>query len=118
VTTFPDPAVLYPDVAAAGSLAAALQAAAEERGLMLGEVTANRKDPLRYAKVSSSTPLRDALVVSAGAAERYWSIAGWGQGIELASGSTRELPEITVRRRAGGTGRRCATFSGRRRSST
>ncbi|WP_144069947.1 DUF6193 family natural product biosynthesis protein [Nonomuraea indica] len=92
--TTPDPADLYPDVAAIGSLAAALQKAAIEHGFELGAVAANEREPLLYARVPSTTPLRDALEVHAGHIERYWSISGWGRGIELVSGTAQELSEV------------------------
>jgi hypothetical protein len=94
VTEFPDPAELYPEVAALGSLAAALRASAADLGLSLGEVTADEKQPLRYALVGDSGPLRDSLGVSAGHTERIWSIGAWGQGIEMVRGRTRELSEV------------------------
>jgi hypothetical protein len=94
VTTFPDPADLYPDVAALGSLAAALLKAATKQGFELGAVTAHERQPLLYASVPSTTPLRDALEVRAGHIERYWSINGWGQGIELVSGTAQDLSEV------------------------
>ncbi|WP_238011395.1 DUF6193 family natural product biosynthesis protein [Dactylosporangium sp. AC04546] len=94
MTTFPDPADLYPDVAAMGSLAAALQAVAVDRGLSLGEVVVHQREPLRYASVLSTTPLREPLEVGAGHIERRWSINGWGQGIWLVSGTTQDLVEV------------------------
>ncbi|MEU7867379.1 DUF6193 family natural product biosynthesis protein [Dactylosporangium sp. NPDC049140] len=79
VRTTPDPAVLYPDVAARGSLAAALQALGAEQGLTLA-VTATESDPLRHALVPSATPGREELVVGAWHFERRWSITGAGTG--------------------------------------
>jgi Family of unknown function (DUF6193) len=94
VRTYPDPADLYPDVAASGSLAAALEAVAAEHGLMLGEIESNERQPLRHASVTSATPLRQSLNVTSGSAERCWVITGWGQGIWLISGSTEDLLEV------------------------
>jgi hypothetical protein len=94
VTTYPDPADLYPDVATRGGLAAALETVAAERGLVLGEVERNERQPLYYASVSSATPLRQSLGVAAGAVERCWVITGWGQGIWLISGSTEDLVDV------------------------
>lgn len=94
VTSFPDPADLYPDVVRRGSLAAALQASAAEQGLSLGDVTANEMAPLRYAGIPSTTALRQPLGVSAGHRERYWSIEGWGEGICLVSGHTTDLAAV------------------------
>jgi hypothetical protein len=94
VTRYPDPTELYPDVAAKGSLAAALEAVAVEHGLVLGEVVPNDMQPLYNASVSSATPHRQALGVTAGAVERRWGITGWGQGIWLLGGGTQDLAEI------------------------
>jgi hypothetical protein len=94
VAKFPDPAGLYPDVAAIGSLAAALQAVAAERGLELGQVVAGQKRPLSSALIMSAAPGREALAVNAGADERCWAISGWGQGISLVSGTTQDLAEV------------------------
>lgn len=94
MTAHPDPADLYPDVAAHGSLAAALLAVAAEHGIVLGEVTANGRQPLQHAGVTSATPLRQDLGVTAGAAERCWVITGWGQGIWLIGGSTKTLADV------------------------
>jgi hypothetical protein len=90
----PDPAELYPDVAAQASLAAALQAVAAEHGLSLGDVIVNERQPLSSATISSATALRDPLGIIAGADERIWMINGWGQGIWLVGGKTRDLVEV------------------------
>jgi hypothetical protein len=79
VSRYPDPAELYPEVAAVGSLAAALQVVAAEQGLEIGQPMANEKQSLNYAAIASETPLRKALGVSAGAVERSWGIDGWGR---------------------------------------
>ncbi|WP_068924075.1 DUF6193 family natural product biosynthesis protein [Planobispora rosea] len=94
MTTFPDPADLYPDVAAKGSLAAALQEVAKEHGFVLGAAAADDTQPLLYASVPGATPLREDLGVSAGRISRYWLINGWGQGTPLISGQTWELSEV------------------------
>ncbi|WP_433249559.1 hypothetical protein [Actinomadura nitritigenes] len=60
----PDPAVLFPDVAAHGSLAAALQAAAADQGLSL-PLTVTPSDPLRHATFTSVVPHRHASYVTA-----------------------------------------------------
>lgn len=60
----PDPAVLYPEVAAEGSLAAALQAAAARQGLSLAMV-ATQSDPFRHATIDSVAPHRRAMFVTA-----------------------------------------------------
>ena len=94
VSRYPDPAELYPDVAAAGSLAAALQLIAAERGLDLGQVAAGEQQPLNHASISCRVAGRKALRVNSGAVERVWMISGWSQGISLVSGSTHELAEV------------------------
>lgn len=94
MTEFPDPADLYPDIVAKGSLAAAIEASAAVSGVALDGAVANAKKPLLYATVASTSPLRDPLVVSAGHLERSWSISGWGQGIDLVHGRTHDLAEI------------------------
>jgi hypothetical protein len=97
--TTPDPAVLYRDVAAAGSLASALQAVAAEQGLSLVAVPAE-SDLLRFASVLSSGPGREALTVSAWHMERTWYIRGRGRGKGsgqpqfLLEGTTQDLNEV------------------------
>jgi Family of unknown function (DUF6193) len=93
VTTQPDPAVLYPDVAARGSLAAALQAVAVEQGFSL-PVTVRESDPLRHAVVPSAIPRREGLVLNAWHRERRWAISGCGQGKLLIEGNTQDLAEV------------------------
>lgn len=86
MTTYPDPAELFPDVARQGSLAAALQKVADEHGLSLGEVRRNERHPLCAATVDSTTPRRDALRVQAAALKPSWIATGWGMGINLIHG--------------------------------
>ncbi|MFG3689700.1 hypothetical protein [Micromonospora sp. NPDC047740] len=88
---FPELAWLYPEV---GSLAAALRRAAAEIGVDVGDVTANESNPKSYAGVASVVPEREALGVSVGHVERYFSVGGWGQGVELLTGSTDDLAEV------------------------
>jgi len=94
VSRYPDPAELYPEVAAAGSLAAALQAAAVAQGLEIGHPIADEKQPLYYATIASRTPLRKPLSVHAGAVRRSWGVEGWGQGIFLVSGRSDDLAQV------------------------
>lgn len=91
----PDPAVLYPDVAARGSLGAALQALADEGGLSVPFTTAE-STPLGYAVVESRLPHRKALLVSSYVHERRWSIRGEEsfQGMALVQGDTDDLAQI------------------------
>jgi hypothetical protein len=95
VSTPPDLAELYPDVAVAGSLGAALRTAAVEQGLTF-PVAARESDPLGHATVPSVIPHRMDLVVSAWRWERKWSIDGCQSppGSMLISGTIRDLAEI------------------------
>lgn len=94
----PDPAVLYPDVAACGCLAAALRAEAEG---CLGAV-AVRSSGLVHAVVSSTVPHREPLEISAWSWERRWSIRGTApfQRLPLIDGTTDDLAEIARAARA------------------
>lgn len=101
VSTPPDPAVLYPDVAACGGLAAALRAAADGR---LDSVLAASPDSasMTYAVVASTLPHREPLRISAGTYERRWSIRGEEafQGLCLIDGDTDDLAQVARAARA------------------
>ncbi|MEU8362613.1 DUF6193 family natural product biosynthesis protein [Nonomuraea sp. NPDC048882] len=92
----PDPAVLYPDVAAHGSLAAALHAAAADQGLFL-PLAVTSSDPLRHATIAGVVPHRHSSYVTAWHHERRWTIWGSSNGRLMICGDTedmRELPEV------------------------
>ncbi|MFD5271524.1 hypothetical protein [Streptomyces sp. NPDC058335] len=91
----PDPSVLYPDVAAFGSLATALRAEAEA-GLAGDSVTSPDFDPLLHATVTSMLPHREPLQISAWSHERRWSIRGTEpfQSLSLIDGRTDDLAEV------------------------
>ncbi|MCQ1579301.1 DUF6193 family natural product biosynthesis protein [Streptomyces parvus] len=91
----PDPVVLYSDIATRGSLGVALQAVAEEGGFSV-PVAASTSDPLGYATVESTLPHRRALLVSAWAIKRRWSIRGEesSQGMALIEGDTEDLAQV------------------------
>jgi hypothetical protein len=97
----PDPSVLYPDVAAFGSLATALQAEAEA-GLAGDLVTSPDFDPLLHATVTSMLPHREPLQISAWSHERRWSIRGTEpfQSLSLIDGRTDDLAEVARAARA------------------
>jgi len=80
VPVYPDLAELYPEVAAAGGLAAALRAAAARQGLAL---VVAESEALDRALVPTSLPHRQDLVVSAARVARWWSVAGRQQEQEL-----------------------------------
>ncbi|MGA5818037.1 DUF6193 family natural product biosynthesis protein [Kitasatospora sp. NPDC094028] len=86
----PDPAVLYPEIAEHGSLAAALAALAAERGLTLDAVVTD-SDPLRHATAASVLPHREAATVSAWVHERRWWVSASATNGTVLSGVTDEL---------------------------
>ncbi|MER6782370.1 MULTISPECIES: DUF6193 family natural product biosynthesis protein [unclassified Streptomyces] len=88
----PDPE-LYPDVAAAGSLHAALAQCAAENDLDVGEVSSDGSS-LIHAGITSRNPRLDRFSVNLGSAERVFLIAAWGQGVNLTNGSTSDLTEL------------------------
>lgn len=90
VKTHPDLAALYPDVAALGSLGAALRAMAEDGGRAV-PVIASDAHPLSSAAVGSALSHRGRLTVHASATERAWSVRGEDQ--------LRGLPLLTPRSR-------------------
>src|SRR5258708_32266604 len=89
----PAPAVLYPDVAERGSLAAALRAMADDQGLSLS-VVATASDPLRHATAPSIVPHREVLIVTAWHFERRWWISGSANNGMLVSGVTDDLNDV------------------------
>ncbi|MDQ1014689.1 DUF6193 family natural product biosynthesis protein [Streptomyces afghaniensis] len=97
----PDPAVLYPDAAACGSLAAALRAVAGGR-LGAVPVTSSDSAPLLHASVASALPHREPLRISAWSHERRWSIRGADrfQDLPLVDGRTDDLAEVARAARA------------------
>ncbi|MFJ9679875.1 DUF6193 family natural product biosynthesis protein [Streptomyces sp. NPDC101194] len=84
---------LYPDLAAAGSLAAALTLAAVEQGLDLGAALSNDSDPLRTAEVVSVVSGRAPCFIFIGSKSRWFNINGLHRGVRLLSGSTSDLEE-------------------------
>lgn len=95
MTTRPDPAVLYPDVVARGSLAEALRAEAQGR-LGTSPVTPEDCTPLIFADVASTVPHREPLEIRASWSERRWSIRGKEryEDATLFDGGTDDLAEL------------------------
>lgn len=89
----PNPAVLYPDVAAHGSLAAALRALADADGTVL-DLTAGSVDPLCQASAVGVHAHRKSLAVSAHPTERRWTVTAFGENGLLLSGSTDDLGHL------------------------
>ncbi|MFF3676154.1 DUF6193 family natural product biosynthesis protein [Streptomyces sp. NPDC002120] len=97
----PDPAALYPDVEAHGSLGAALRAVAQGR-LASVPLTSPEADPLLAASVDCTLPYREPLRVSAYHHERLWSIRGVASFDEMAlvEGTTDDLAQVAEAARA------------------
>ncbi|SOR77563.1 hypothetical protein SCNRRL3882_1035 [Streptomyces chartreusis NRRL 3882] len=93
--------MLYPDVAARGSLAAALRAEAEGC-LDAVAVTSAGSAPLLHATVAGVLPHREPLRISAWLHERRWSVRGEErfQGLPLVDGRTDDLAEVARAARA------------------
>jgi len=89
-----DQASFYPDVVAAGSLAAVLQAAADAVGVSV-PVARFESGELYYAAVPSKAPHRNSLIVSAYTWKRWWSIRGeTHRGVGIIGGDTDDLTQI------------------------
>ncbi|MFI5758982.1 DUF6193 family natural product biosynthesis protein [Streptomyces sp. NPDC051569] len=90
-----DPAVLYPDIAAHGSLAAALRPEAEGC-LAAVPVTSPGSAPLLHATVASTLPHREPLRIMAWSRKRQWSIRGTEpfQSMALIDGETDDLAAV------------------------
>ncbi|GHI48360.1 MULTISPECIES: DUF6193 family natural product biosynthesis protein [Streptomyces] len=97
----PDPALLYPDVMASGSLAAVLREAAAGCLATLPDDALTPAGPL-HAAVSAAVPHRAPLAVSAWAHVRRWSVRGTEpyQGMCLVDGWTHDLAEVARAARA------------------
>ncbi|MBQ1041039.1 MULTISPECIES: DUF6193 family natural product biosynthesis protein [unclassified Micromonospora] len=93
--TYPDPAVLYPEVAAEGSLAAALRAVAARDGLAV-PVPVTASSSFQVAVVPSTVAHRKALEVSVSHVERRWFLRGCerDQGLALIRGDTVDLAQV------------------------
>ncbi|MDI1463118.1 DUF6193 family natural product biosynthesis protein [Catellatospora sp. KI3] len=111
MSTPPDRATLYPEVAAEGSLAAYLRTEALAQGLDLVAVP-DASDPVGRATVASTIPGREPLTVQAWLRERQWSVNGESRGLgariplSMIEGRTRRLsdvPALAVAWRDGGT---------------
>ncbi|MFF1452230.1 DUF6193 family natural product biosynthesis protein [Streptomyces sp. NPDC058274] len=84
---------LYPDLAAAGGLAPALELLAADLGVDL-TVASQDGGSLVAAGIASSVPERGPLSVHVGAESRLFGVRGWSQGIELITGATPELADV------------------------
>ena len=91
----PEPAALYPDVAASGSLAAALRAVADG-ALDDVPLTSPADEPLSAASTGSVPPHREPLRVTAWNHERKWSVDADDRilGLSVLRGETDDLAQI------------------------
>ncbi|WP_405758002.1 DUF6193 family natural product biosynthesis protein [Streptomyces sp. NBC_01420] len=91
----PDPAALYPEVAAHGSLAAALRAVAAG-GLDAVPLRSPEDEPLFDASAATTLPHREPLRISAWRFERRWNIRGEDpfQSLALLHGETDDLAQV------------------------
>ncbi|MFF8601445.1 hypothetical protein ACF065_22525 [Streptomyces sp. NPDC015232] len=95
---------LYPDLAAAASLAAALQHMAAELGADLTVVPGNCGSR-GSAGIASSVPEREPLSVRIGAESRWFGVSGWSSGVELITGATSDLADVVRAGEAWGRGK-------------
>ena len=84
---------LYPDLAAAGSLAAALDQVAADLAVDLVTVPGDW-GPVVSAGIAALVPERRPLSVHIGAESRWFGVSGWSQGIELITGATPDLADV------------------------
>ncbi|MEU3727382.1 DUF6193 family natural product biosynthesis protein [Streptomyces sp. NPDC031705] len=84
---------LYPELVAAGSLAAALERLAADLGVDLA-VLPGDWGALVSAGIAASVPERKPLSVHIGAESRWFGVSGWSQGVELITGSTPDLADV------------------------
>jgi hypothetical protein len=85
---------LYPDLAAAGGLAAALEQAAADLGADLVTVRDGSRDAVFQARIATGVPDREPLVVRIAAKERGFGFSGWSRGVELITGYTEDLEAV------------------------
>jgi hypothetical protein len=85
-------AALYPDLAAAGGLQAALEKAAADLALDAGELLGGTGDMTEASGAAAGR--RQPLTVQLGSAERRFTVRGWSRGVELVRGETADLAEV------------------------
>ncbi|WP_327273236.1 DUF6193 family natural product biosynthesis protein [Streptomyces sp. NBC_01224] len=95
---------LYPDLAAVGSLASALERAAAGLGVDLVTVPGGWGSAVS-AGIAASVPEREPLSVHIGAEYRWFGFSGWSRGVELITGATSALEDVVRAGVAWGEGR-------------
>ncbi|MGW2374678.1 DUF6193 family natural product biosynthesis protein [Kitasatospora sp. NPDC001683] len=94
---------LYPDLVAAGSLSAALEATAAELAVDITVVPGAWGGP-SSAGIAVPAPGRKPLQVHIGAEERWFSVSGWSRGAEMITGFTTDLRDVIRAAEAWGGG--------------
>ncbi|MBD0671238.1 DUF6193 family natural product biosynthesis protein [Streptomyces sp. CBMA156] len=97
-----DPA-FYPDVVAAGGLAAALERMSAELGL---DIAVRPDDSGRTASIEARVPGREALDVYLEDDCRFIGVDGWSRGLAMIAGGTEDLGDIVRAGAAWGSGQR------------
>lgn len=95
---------LYPDLAAAGSLAAALELVAANLGVDVVTVPGDW-GPDVSAGIAAAVPERRPLSVHIGAESRWFGVSGRSRGVELITGATSDLRDVVRAGMAWGEGR-------------
>jgi hypothetical protein len=95
---------LYPDLAAAGSLAAALELVAAELAVDVSVVPGDWETSVS-AVSPPPVPFRRPLFIVLAAATRQFMVGGRSRGVELVRGSTSDLRDVVLAAVAWGEGR-------------
>ncbi|MFF2077817.1 DUF6193 family natural product biosynthesis protein [Kitasatospora sp. NPDC058162] len=98
---------LYPDVAAAGSLAAALESAAAELAVDIALVPGvwGDADSAGIAVSGGTMPVRRPLQVHLAVKERWFLVSGRSLGVEMVRGGTTDIRDVVRAATAWGSGR-------------
>ncbi|MFE5676335.1 DUF6193 family natural product biosynthesis protein [Streptomyces erythrochromogenes] len=103
----PDP---YPDLAAAGGLASALEGAAADLGVGIAVVPGDW-GPAISAGIAAPHPGRKPLSVRIGSRRRWFAVSGWSEGVELITGGTPDLHDVVRAGVAWGAGKSLAELT-------
>ncbi|MFH8382998.1 DUF6193 family natural product biosynthesis protein [Kitasatospora sp. NPDC018058] len=93
---------LYPELLAAGTLAAALERTAAELAVDLTVLPGNWGDT--SAAIAAAVPERKPLHVHIGAEQRWFGVTGWSRGVQMITGGATELRDIVRAAVAWGSG--------------
>ncbi|MFE6910864.1 DUF6193 family natural product biosynthesis protein [Streptomyces erythrochromogenes] len=103
----PDP---YPDLAAAGGLAAGLERAAADLGAEI-EVVPGDWGPATSAAISAAHAGRKPLSARVASRRRWFAVSGWSEGVQLVSGGTPDLHDVVRAGVAWGAGKSLAELT-------